>query len=109
MKDWHVGQKVICISSFGRRTTGPEIYPVVGDVYTIRDIDVDPTLDDAFFRLDEIVNAPRNLHANGLILFGEKTFWSRRFRPVKATSIDCFLAILTSPDVEARKPKTVPA
>lgn len=109
MKDWHVGQKVACVSSFGHRIMEPETYPVTGEIYTVRDIDIDPTLNEAFFRLEEIVNAPRNLHANGVVLFGEKTFWSGRFRPIKTTSIDCFLAILTSPDVEAAKPTTMPA
>ena len=85
MTDWHVGQKVVCVRwdwDHGPFEASP-IMPVVGQTYTIRDIDTDPALPRCSFRFDEIINKP--------ITFGtflEPNFHCDFFRQIVETSAD---------------------
>lgn len=102
-RDWHAGMKVVCIDSephFIGRQRQPwfgETFPVLGRVYTIREIG---QLYEQYgygglivVRLVEIVNAT--------ITYGVGTFEggysARRFRPVqhRKTDIALFTAMLT--------------
>lgn len=85
MTDWHVGQRVVCVrwdweeGPFGE----PVTMPVVGQIYTVRDIEVYPPLPDCAFRFEEIVNPP--------ISFGsrlEPNFDSEFFRPLDESEAD---------------------
>jgi hypothetical protein len=90
MSDWFfVGQRVVCIGwdwDGGPFEACPTM-PIVGHVYTIRDIEIDEALgegsDGCAFRFEEIINKP--------IAFGtylEPNFHSLFFRPVVIPEAD---------------------
>ena len=96
--NFHVGQKVICVNDLGNTsgyTYGPTL-PKRGSVYTIREIVPRGAYgydEDGLF-LVEIVN-PLCIHLfpSGPMK-GELQFRVSRFRPIRTTSIDVFLAML---------------
>jgi hypothetical protein len=101
MTDFHVGQRVACVDDAG--FTGPafygsEIFPVKGNLYTIRQI-ASPQ-GEAALHLFEIVNEPREY----LIGRVEPYFLARRFRALqrRTTDISIFEELLV-PDRELEK------
>jgi hypothetical protein len=96
MADWYVGQSIVCIDDRDQRPgwTGPVVYPVKGQTYTIREISTEGG--PCGFRLEEILNEK----LRGPYGLFEPRFNPRRFRPVKNTSIDVFTALLVkNPDL----------
>ena len=94
MRNFHVGQKVVCVERTVPLPPGiyaplPSWVPKVGGVYTIRDI-MPSSHFDTGVRLEEFV-APKAL-VNGRLF--EPVWDASRFRPVRATSIDVFTAML---------------
>ena len=89
MKDWHIDQMVVCISTPTSRVFHEDILPIIGCVYSIRDIEARGTV--VAFHLHEIVNKPHG-NADG---YGEIYFLSERFRPTKQTSIEVFQSLLS--------------
>lgn len=86
MSDWHVGQQIVCVEQFHGELG--ETLPIVGCVYTIRDIAV---FDDKIgFHLEEIVNPPM-AYRRGI---RECHFWCKGFRPVRRTDISVFTRLL---------------
>ena len=94
---FEIGQRVICTNakptSAKRKTLG-EIYPVEGQVYTIRETgripcnphgEIEPGV-----HLEEIVNKPRG-YVGGV---AEVWFRASRFAPIKKTDISIFLEML---------------
>lgn len=75
--------RVECIKDFEaqrlRRPYKDEIFPVFGQIYTVRDIkSAIGGGDRKFYLLEEIINAPRQYNN----AFGEPAFESTGFRPV---------------------------
>ena len=94
---FRVGQKVVCISAEGFIDLG-EIFPVVREIYTIREI---KDYHDGIcgLRLAEIVNKPK-FYRGGVT---ECWFASNRFRPLveRTTDISIFTAMLKPSKVDA--------
>lgn len=101
---FQIGQKVVCIARPTERALGGEIYPDVGEVYTVRDIRSSIRWGGDFvIRLNEIRN-PERRYKNGE--FTECWFRSTRFRPVaeRKTDITVFTEILRRASKPARAP-----
>lgn len=99
MANWHVGMQVVCGDQADPASRVEEwqkrgIYPVKGIVYTIRNIVFKSSDGAPLLLLEEIINPP----PPGYEL--EPGFHARHFRPVRKTSIDCFLAILSKTPTE---------
>jgi hypothetical protein len=105
MSNFHIGQKVVCVN------VTPSSHPLAankchllrkGDVYTIRDIDVRfaSLHGDITIRLEEI---RRPIQQPCKIPDWEPGFASRRFRPVRTTSIDIFTSML-APTPRVKEP-----
>lgn len=91
--DWHVGMKVVCVDDGGFISTEYiEIMPVVGSVYTIREIV--PYGKRVGLRLDEIRNG-KFQYTQGIQ--EEAAFSAKNFRPVhtRKTDVSIFTAMLT--------------
>jgi hypothetical protein len=86
-----VGDLVVCIRAFRKTKNLREKYPVVGQVYTIRDIEL-PDDAECGLRLEEIINPPYD-YRQGLV---ECWFDSQNFRPVRKTDISIFDVVLVS-------------
>ncbi|MDR6818470.1 hypothetical protein J2X76_003647 [Neorhizobium sp. 2083] len=102
--NFHVGQKVVLVESFGPRALrrGADegvVLPVKGQIYTVREFDPDVSNGVVCIRLNEIVNGPDP--EDGM----EASFVASMFRPVveRKTDISVFTALLTS------QPEQVPA
>lgn len=98
MCNFRVGQKVVCDAPKGFEQAEHEtcISPKHGEVYTIREIEVDA--DGQWLRLHEIVNPPETYDVGG---YGETAFHGSGFRPVveRKTDISIFKAMLnTTPE-----------
>lgn len=91
---FHVGQRVVCVRT-GRRSFDDCTYPVVGGIYTVRDIYAPPLGVDGptGLRFVEFVNPPKLF--NGFAI--EIAFWDRCFRPIqeRKTDISIFTEMLT--------------
>lgn len=84
MADWYVGQKVVCVDGEVGFFPGPPVTdPIIGSVYTIREI-VDVYSDGLGFRLEEIIN-PTFEYADGQT---EATFDETWFRPIVSQDAD---------------------
>lgn len=91
VKTAKVGNKVVCVSI----PTGQEqdeIFPTIGEVYTIRDVEVFEG--EVFLRFMELRN-PVKRYGND---YGECLFGSWRFRPVhcRLTDISVFTRLLNT-------------
>lgn len=91
---WHVGMKVVCTKRIRADVWSGEILPLVGAVYTVREITV-AVIDGqerVGVRLKEIVNEPRQY----CDAFAEAIWAARAFRPLvtRKTSISIFTAML---------------
>lgn len=99
MSIFKVGQQVVCIGTF-QGGHGDETDPVVGDVYTIRDIVKRP---EGFIALllEEIRNNPAEYLEYSTPT--ECSFPAEKFRPLieRKTSIAIFTAMLTPQGVDA--------
>lgn len=96
MANWHVGMQVVCVNnrcSFGLSwAPGEEIYE--GLIYTIKAIRV---FDDELVL--DLLEVSR--HDIARIIWGDDVgYGAWRFRPVRKTSIDCFLEILNKTPTE---------
>lgn len=76
MIDWKVGDKVVCFEEFNFSGYGFEVFPIVGETYTIRSLSLDED-GDIFILVDEIVNPYFDEYIDGP---GEIEFFSRKFR-----------------------------
>lgn len=76
------------------------IRPVVGKVYTIRAIYIDPHYQLPFLLLSEIRNPPLEWRLGTY----ESGFSARRFRPLPKLRVEDFLAASTPKDVVGRVP-----
>lgn len=95
-----VGQRVVCVDDAPRKRF-PILpgWPTKGQVYTVRGTRM--LLSGVGVYLEEIHNEPMILGGHLV----EPSFWHGRFRPVRETNIDCFLAILESLDVKKHQPQ----
>lgn len=97
--EFRIGGRVVCISEFYGKARRGERVPQLGEVLTIREI-VDGLNDnDIYFLFEEIRNRPHQ-YDDG---YGEAQWWSKRFRPTRETSIDCFTALFEKPPVRQRE------
>jgi hypothetical protein len=89
---FYIGQRVVCVCvNFSREPVWRSVirvFPQLGCVYTIRCICV--VADLIGFCFEEMVNPPGNFSRG----FVEPAFDSRKFRPVRTTSIETFRALL---------------
>ena len=104
MKDWHVvGQKVVCINAAPVPNPGHPAR-VLRAIYEIAEVRV---------MYGEIGLGFREHPLPGGRTFkdgGRHWLWNAEdFRPVRPTSIECFKAILTSPEVQANAPVKHPS
>lgn len=88
---WHIGQRVVCVDDKGFNEKGL-IYPIKGKVYTIREVKYYPDGDFYSFRLEEIVNQPKEYKQG----YGEKAFREFRFKPLDEKRLDIFRAMLVT-------------
>ena len=86
-----IGQQVVCIDDNFAPARRLFKLPVKGQIYTIRGF-MDEDGDDLAVWLEEIVNNPAHFRDG----FGECSFYVWRFRPLKATDISIFTAILNN-------------
>lgn len=89
--NFHIGQKVVCVDDLSDQPEDhfpDENWPVVGQVYTIRDF-----ADEDCIRLEEVINGPGGANYDGP---GEIAFDVEMFRPAvtRKTSIAIFERIL---------------
>jgi hypothetical protein len=89
---FYLGQRVVCVCvNFSDEPVWRSVvhvFPRLGCVYTVRSIcEVDDLIG---FCFEEMVNPP-GLFSRG---FTEPAFDSRRFRPLRTTSIDVFKQLL---------------
>lgn len=82
MTPFHVGMRVVCVEAIKTKSRVGEIYPTVGEVYTIRAMFDEPI--GICILLDEIINKELK-HLDG---FGECRFWIGRFRPAHENRMD---------------------
>lgn len=101
---FHVGQRVVCVVVCdhwgGLRRSFPEVsLPVVGTVYTLRDVFAEPRCSqsgEVLVRLAELVNPPSKTNIGPY----EAAFSSECFRPLDERRLDIFRAMLVSPPKE---------
>src|SRR5437016_3073963 len=90
---FYVGQRVVCVCvKFSREPVwrgNVRVFPQLGSVYTIRSIREERDL--IGFCFAEIVNPRGDFGPRGFV---EPAFDSRRFRPVRTTSIEVFRRLL---------------
>jgi hypothetical protein len=89
---FYIGQQVVCVDvNFSREPTWRSAvrkFPKLKDVYAIRDIRVEGDLVGLCF--EEIINARANFSSGHV----EAAFDSRKFRPLRRTSIEVFERLL---------------
>ena len=87
-----IGQQVVCVDvNFSRERTWRSAirkFPKLKDVYTIRDMRAEGDLVGLCF--EEIINARANFSSGHV----EAAFDSRKFRPLRRTSIEVFERLL---------------
>jgi hypothetical protein len=103
MKNWFIGQQIVCIDVFTRELKRLEqqygdtykgiIVPQLNGIYTIREIIKYPNDEELGFLLQEIKNKKYDYKISGL---SEPTFNETAFRPFveKKTDISIFTEIL---------------
>jgi hypothetical protein len=101
MSEWfHVGQKVVFVGpGYGTIPDAHIVSPVVGKVYTVRDITKSASSGRAGIRVEEIVNAPETyLCVDGKVRRFEVSWGADRFRPLRkrTTDISAFKALLNT-------------
>jgi len=105
--DFHVGQRVVCVcDNFSREPVWRSVvrvFPKRGGIYTIRSICEAGGL--IGFCFEEFVNPPGHFSRG----FVEPAFDSRRFRPVRTTSIEVFRRLLVPIETDARGRTRAPA
>jgi hypothetical protein len=97
--EFAVKKQVVCIEGPERLPFENEIQPVIDGVYTIRRIKIHHSENRCSFLLEEIVNEQRQ-YTDG---FGEVSFFSTRFKPVKPTNIDVFTKLLNPTPVKEKE------
>ena len=110
MKNWYVGQKIVCTDRI-RNCRPPtegyvETFPVANNIYTIRQIVVMPSNNNEIgFYLNEIHNKPQ-IYVEGTI---EVVFWDGFFRPLvdldKDVDISIFKKILDDVNNSVKAPE----
>ena len=108
MADWHVGQRVVCVSNKSFR--GPEdgeIWPKIGELYTIRDIELEVNIPFkgklTCFRLQEIRNPILVYLVDYSLRKMEVAFDSDWFRPLDETEVDISIFTKILDDVNKGK------
>jgi hypothetical protein len=105
--DFYVGQRVVCVCvNFSKEPVWRSVvrvFPELGSVYTIRSICAAGDL--IGFCFEEFCNPPGHFSRG----FVEPAFDSRRFRPVRTTSIEVFRKLLVpaGPKRKAAVPELV--
>lgn len=101
MCNFHIGQKVVCISDCsegpdGHTVLGPVDLPHKGHVYTVRECMVGACGKRPCILLEEIPDQWVPVMVSGDLLFGNVVFEANKFRPVveRKTDISCFKAML---------------
>jgi hypothetical protein len=98
--DFYVGQRVVCVCvNFSREPVWRSVvrvYPRLGGIYTIRSICEAGDL--IGFCFEEFVNPPGHFSRG----FVEPAFDSRKFRPVRTTSIEVFHKLLLPREQEKK-------
>jgi hypothetical protein len=94
---WQIGQQVVCVNDVFSPCqywrSAVQAFPQLHSIYTIRDMrEVHGLIGLCFYE----IWSPPQLFAEGFV---EPAFNSRNFRPVKATSIECFEKLLAPRDV----------
>lgn len=92
MKDWRIGQKLVCINEIFPLNMYKFTLPKKDDVYTIREFVVHPRDGTIHIMLCEIKNPM--IFVPMYDGFFEAAFLCERFLPVKETNIDIFLQML---------------
>jgi hypothetical protein len=96
-----VGQRVVCVCvNFSREPVwrgNVRLFPQLGSVYTIRSIREERDLIGLCFV--EIINPPGDFGPRGFV---EPAFDSRRFRPLRTTSIEVFRQLLVPASVKVK-------
>jgi len=99
--NFHVGQRIVCVCvNFSREPVWRSVvhnFPQLGLVYTIRSICTAGDL--VGFCFEEIVNPPGHFSRG----FAEPAFDSRRFRPVRTSTIDVFRELLVPLDAKSKR------
>jgi hypothetical protein len=102
---FQVGQKVVCIANGTWEKTKvlvPDIIvPLKNEIYTVREIYLDPVLDVVGIRLKEIVNKRYKYENHPEPM--EPGWFPADFRPIKETSIEVFEKLLINPPKELIK------
>jgi hypothetical protein len=102
---FYVGQRVVCVCvKFSREPVwrgNGRVFPQLGSVYTIRSIREERDL--IGFCFAEIVNPPGNFGTRGFV---EPAFDSRRFRPLRTTSIQVFRRLLVPASAKVKRAPT---
>lgn len=106
MSNFHVGQKVVCIEMDRLYPNGVEpvdepIQPVVGKIYTVREILIGAVGNFPCIKVEEIPDHRIHVIVNGQLLLGDVVFDAVGFRPLveRKTSIEIFQAMLITPKV----------
>lgn len=101
MNNFHVGQKVVCVSDdtkapAGHKVLTPIILPVIGKIYTIRHLMVGHVDSKPCVLVDEIPDQTVEVLVHGVLLVGSIVFDASAFRPLvtRPTSISIFTDIL---------------
>ena len=98
---FHVGQRVICVCvNFSREPIWRgtvRVFPTLNRIYTIRSM---RKVDDVTGLCFEEMVHPLSHFAEGFV---EPAFDSRRFRPVRTTTIDDFRALLTPHNAKSKR------
>ena len=102
---FHVGQLVVCVNvDFSLEPTwrsAVRTYPQLNSIYTIRSICEENGLIGLYF--EEFINPPARFSCG----LAEPAFDSRRFRPLRRTSIEVFERLLRPIATKERAPETV--
>ena len=77
---FRIGQRVVCICDDWEWCSEGEISPKVGEIYTVRDTEINPHDGLQYIYLEEIRNQPRRYEDDPEI--SECCFYSGDFRPV---------------------------
>lgn len=100
--NFHVGQQVVCVKldkllPDGVIAIDDPIDPVVGKIYTIREILIGKIGGIPCIKLEEISDHKIRLIIHGEHLLGDVVYDATGFRPVveRKTDISCFKAMLT--------------
>lgn len=99
MNNFRVGQKVVCIEMdrlypHGVEPVDEPIQPVVGTIYTVRQVLLGKIGEVPCIKVDEIPDHRIQVLVNGELLIGDVVFDAAGFRPVVERGTDAGMSIL---------------